>query len=282
MNIYFESGGLLHNNHVIVRCCQAFRKQLPIHFHILAPKGISALQVFLLINGRTGISGVTVHTNARKLTPLLVAMANSSKAVELQIQVDGPLSKGVQRKLAALTGPVRIQDETGLNEEFYRNQRQILTDLYTADIYQLAAWGRTVFQCKHTSCIGKTLYISRKGQVSCCPKYIEESRIGTLKQLEDVFESDRFRQILLGAIGQRKNCKENCRLFEACKGGCPMEGNCESFREHYLEAVSCLETVLQENIDLRSLPYHQELAVLRRLCDMRKEPVSVSNGSEDK
>lgn len=273
MNIYLENAGLLPNFRRLNNCCKEFATTDPVHFHLICPKGVSPLHLYLLTARNKAIATLTLHIPVRYLSGILVQMCNATAPLGCVVSVDRALTPGQWKRICKLNGIIRIVDTSDApNEDLYRRNRHVIYEkgnentLRLADIYHLTAADKSIYQCHYSSCLGKTLLIARDGSVSFCPKHPEESLIGSADRLEDIFESPVFYDILSQAVRKRKQCKDTCPHFEKCKGGCPFEDDCRSFRDTYSAALADRDDIIARQADLSALPLYKELAVLRHLC----------------
>ena len=78
--------------------------------------------------------------------------------------------------------------------------------------------------CEYCGCLTKWLAISCDGSIYPCSRsYPEEYYLGNIKDYDDfsqVLEHDNFRNLMRGAIQRRFHCKDNCRFYNICQGGC--------------------------------------------------------------
>lgn len=275
MNIYLENAGFFPNFRRLNRCCREFAVKDPVHFHLICPKGVTPLHLYFLTARNKAIATMTLHIPAKHLTGTLVRLCNASAPLRCVILVDRALTPGQWKRICKLNGIIRIVDTGDApNEDLYRENRNVVYEkgdvntIRLADIYHLTAADKSIYQCHYSSCLGKTLLIRRDGSVSFCPQHPEESKIGSVDQLEDIFESPVFYDTLSQAVQKRSRCKATCPDFEKCKGGCPFEDDCQAFRAAYGAARSDRDDIIARQADLSALPLYKELAVLRHLCDL--------------
>jgi len=85
---------------------------------------------------------------------------------------------------------------------------------------------RSLKKCYNNSCLGKTIYISKDGNVSFCPYNIQTTLLGNLNDFNDfksAFDNEYFINILEKQMLKREKCIENCKIFNYCQGYCPFE-----------------------------------------------------------
>ena len=278
MNIYLENANLLKNNRRLNRCCAKFGVSDPVHFHLICSGSVSPLHLYLLTSGNKSIATLTLHIPVKHLTGALIRMINSSALLSCVVLVDAPLKKRQWKRICRLGGIIRIVDSCGEeNLRLYRENRNVTWEageentIRLADIYHLTTSRKAIYQCHYSSCLGKTLFIAKDGTVSFCPRHPQESILGTVDKLDDLFEAEIFYKTLLRTVEKRRDCKEHGPHFEKCKGGCPFENDCDAFRGAYTEALRERDRIIAREEELSKLPLYKELAVLRHLCDVSKE-----------
>ena len=92
-----------------------------------------------------------------------------------------------------------------------------------------------VSDCPHASCLGRWICVYPNGDVypcgKACPKDLCLGNINEVDSIEELFDSEGFRNILIGSIERRNRCK-SCEIYDYCNGGCSIdalaEGNMES------------------------------------------------------
>lgn len=273
MNIYLENAGFSRNFRRLSRCCRHFGASDPVHFHLICRRGVSPLHLYLLTAGNKSLATLTLHIPARHLTGSLVRLCNSSSLLSCVVLVDRALSNRQWKRICRLNGLIRIVDTSGApNEMYYESNRNVVYEkdgantIRLADIYHLTTSDKAIYQCHYSSCLGKTLFIDKNGDVSFCPKHPGESRLGTVDCLDGIFEAPVFYEVLSKTVGKRRECKKNCPHFEKCKGGCPFENDCDAFRSTFTDALRDRDHIIAREEDLSKLPLYKELAVLRHLC----------------
>lgn len=123
--------------------------------------------------------------------------------------------------------------------------------------------------CRHSSCLGKNLYLSKDNVFSFCAFYPERTiltKLSNVNALNEVFEQGSILNVLSDSIRKRENCLKNCEHYDFCKGGCPLPGTskCEEKEmvAFYNELSETMQTVLAgENLDKYNM--HIKNAVLR-------------------
>ncbi len=83
-----------------------------------------------------------------------------------------------------------------------------------------------ISDCPHASCLGKWICLYPNGDVypcgKACPKNFRLGNINEVDSISELFESDGFRNILLGSIQRRKKCA-SCEIYDYCNGGCSID-----------------------------------------------------------
>ncbi len=78
--------------------------------------------------------------------------------------------------------------------------------------------------CVYTSCLGKHIGVQWNGTLFACNRdFPEKYSFGNVLEYTDIrdcFESEGFQNLLADAVHRRNVCKENCRIYPFCAGGC--------------------------------------------------------------
>lgn len=113
--------------------------------------------------------------------------------------------------------------------------------------------------CRYQSCLGKTIYITAGGDFLSCPfasNAIPLNNIKECRELDDVFDTAEYTEMLLKAINKREHCNQHCKHFSQCLGGCPLEDTLCSEKK----MLSCVESF---PLDLQNT----SPALLREYCE---------------
>ena len=98
-----------------------------------------------------------------------------------------------------------------------------------------------ISDCPHASCLGKWLCLYPNGDVypcgKACPKDFCLGNINEVDSIDELFESDGFRNILVGSIARRKKCM-SCEIYNYCNGGCSIDALADGDIES-ADGVSC-------------------------------------------
>ena len=86
------------------------------------------------------------------------------------------------------------------------------------------AYGNYPAGCYFSSCLGNTIYIKNDSSLALCPFAKEISLKQPLcgSKLEDLFDTESFKNTLIKHIHKREECKRQCTLYNVCHGGCPL------------------------------------------------------------
>jgi uncharacterized protein len=86
--------------------------------------------------------------------------------------------------------------------------------------------GPDVSDCPHSSCLTKWLCVYPNGDLYPCGKACPETfcmgNINEIDSIDEAFESEGFRNILVGSIERRGKCK-GCEIYKYCSGGCSVD-----------------------------------------------------------
>ncbi len=81
-----------------------------------------------------------------------------------------------------------------------------------------------VGECEYSSCLFHFLGIDSNGNIYPCGRaYTDEYKMGNLNDfnsIENIFETDNYKKLLINSILRRSVCKDNCEYFIYCQGGC--------------------------------------------------------------
>lgn len=82
--------------------------------------------------------------------------------------------------------------------------------------------------CVYGSCLSNWLSFDFKGDIFPCGRnYSSEYCLGNInnvEQINQVFESEQFKNLLIGSILRKQYCSNNCEYYGLCNGGC--NSNC--------------------------------------------------------
>ena len=145
--------------------------------------------------------------------------------------------------------------------------------IYKNEIYSSyirMALGLAPYSCRFRSCLGKTLYIDQSGKPYSCPfksNRIELNGLEKCAQLQDVFDTNDYAQLIQDAISRREKCSKNCDAYGVCLGGCPLDiGDCPE--KDLTKAINAARTHLQEN-------GATDTAVHREICSLLSQQFRV-------
>ena len=183
--------------------------------------------------------------------------------INLTLVVSKPLTAKENAWLSEIRREVKITDTTSDNGnlEFYKSSKYILykfgdTDtVLDADIMHIYKMGETEYQCRYNNCLGKTLYVSKNGNVYFCPYHTEESNVGTLKDQKDYFQDEKIISVLKGTLEKRRECKAKCQYYEECGGGCPLEKGCGEFPQLFEKNKAYIDRIIEDGDDLSKHSY---------------------------
>lgn len=110
--------------------------------------------------------------------------------------------------------------------------------------------------CHRTSCLGRWLGVTTEGDVYPCVrenrKEYKFGNIDELENLQEVFLSDAFNFFLEGSISRRIKCEKNCKLYDYCQGGCPVnaliEGGINQNGGFSCQAFKCIFKYIYEKL----------------------------------
>jgi len=119
--------------------------------------------------------------------------------------------------------------------------------------------------CAHTSCLTKWICIYPDGSLypcaKACPKEFCMGNIDDVATIADAFQSEGFRNILVGSIKRREKCS-SCEIFRYCNGGCSVDAyyengleenggaSCVAYKEIFGHVSSEIQKILDEKPDM--------------------------------
>ncbi len=136
--------------------------------------------------------------------------------------------------------------------------------------------------CAHTSCLTKWICMYPDGSLypcaKACPKEFLLGNIDAIGTINDAFQSEGFRNILVGSIKRREKCA-GCEIYQFCNGGCSVDAcyekgleenggaSCEAYKRIFGHVSSEIQKILDEKPDLdRYNPFVKE-AVIGKLLN---------------
>ena len=271
MNVYLEEAGRSHLRKNIKIFEKALSNDESLNLHIIFKRKLGLLELILILRKFKKISSLELIIEPQNISIPIIRFVNSNKKIGIVFIANKELNTNALGRIERCKGIVRIYDNVS-QEINVKNQRNLLIarddidDIRIADIYNLISRENPLFQCAFSSCLGHTLYVAQNGDVSFCPKYIEESRIGTTNDISNIFENELFYEHLKNTIDHRNKCKNTCEYFDKCKGGCPFEDNCSYFKTIYKSAEEELLSLEENCVDTSKIPLYKELALFNKLC----------------
>ena len=271
MNVYLEEAGRSHLRKNIKIFEKALSNDESLNLHIIFKRKLGLLELISILRKFKKISSLELIIEPQNISIPIIRFVNSNKKIGIVFIANKELNTNALGRIERCKGIVRIYDNVS-QEINAKNQRNLLIardnidDIRIADIYNLISRENPLFQCAFSSCLGHTLYVAQNGDVSFCPKYIEESRIGTTNDISNIFENDLFYEHLKNTIDHRNKCKNTCEYFDKCKGGCPFEDNCNYFKTIYKSAEEELLALEESCVDTSKIPLYKELALFNKLC----------------
>lgn len=138
--------------------------------------------------------------------------------------------KHLGRKSTEAGVPILTEGFTYTDDSFFElfyqwlyDQQGGRIDLFTDILTKVLMddWGT---RCQYKSCLTKHFYIDPSADVYLCRRYEERiCNLFDLEALEDLYVHGTFLARLKQAVLHRRNCREKCKYYGLCHGGCPME-----------------------------------------------------------
>lgn len=149
-----------------------------------------------------------------------------------------------------------ITDKTGVGIRLFTN-------------YMSMTMGKNCRTCTNASCIGNFFSIYPNGDIFNCGRSSMTNypfgNIDSVESVEDLFRSQGFHDLLVGAISRREKCKDACDLFEYCCGSCSdgaiIEGgldkipafSCYCFKKIFKHVYDATLKLIEDKTDLDTL-----------------------------
>ena len=119
--------------------------------------------------------------------------------------------------------------------------------------------------CSHTSCLTKWICMYPDGSLypcaKACPKQFCMGNIDDYDTIAEAFQSEGFRNILIGSIKRREKCA-SCEIFQYCNGGCSVDAcyengleenggdSCRIYKEIFGHVSKEIQRILDERPDM--------------------------------
>ncbi len=136
--------------------------------------------------------------------------------------------------------------------------------------------------CAHTSCLTKWICMYPDGSLypcaKACPKEFCMGNIDSISSIADAFQSDGFRNILLGSVKRREKCA-SCDIFKFCNGGCSVDAcyergleenggdSCRAYKEIFAHVVSEIQFILDNKPDMDEYNAFVKEAIVNKLVN---------------
>jgi uncharacterized protein len=136
--------------------------------------------------------------------------------------------------------------------------------------------------CAHTSCLTKWICLYPDGSLypcaKACPKEFCMGNIDEIDSIADAFQSDGFRNILVGSIKRREKCS-SCEIFQYCNGGCSVDAcyengleenggsSCRAYKAIFTHVSSEIQRILDEKPDMDCYNPFVKEAVVSKLIN---------------
>ena len=212
-------------------------------------KGVSELEYVIFHTASLGRAIALLNRNKRR--------------IRLTVVVDKKLDERAKALLKKARYEVKVIDiaDGGVNLDFYKTCKYLIykcgeeNTILDSDIMHLYKFYETEYQCKFSSCLGNKIYIDAKGDVFFCPWHTDKSKLGNIGDNKNYFEDECIRTVLHNAVAKRDKCKSECKYFEYCAGGCPLEDGCSGFPELFEKNSKYIDGLTESGADLSTYNY---------------------------
>ena len=253
MNVYIDSKALLKYKN---KLNDLFKNDGALHLQILNVKRCQIFRTYRIAKKMFGVK----PNYFVKLENIGLFAGNLCKKARIRLSVIVPEGKEIKAQK--------------LIKKYRHNV--VLFDKYIDEkmFFDLAYFDHTFYKCNFNSCLGKILYIRANGDIHYCYKHLENSKLINIKDIDDlenIFENGNFEEVLDKTIEKRNNCKSSCKYFEKCGGGCPLEEHdCESFKKNLESAKQERKNIIDNNIDLNTLPEYKKESIIKEISKYSK------------
>ena len=140
-----------------------------------------------------------------------------------------------------------------------------------------AYFGSPRRECNMGSCLGGFLCITPEGNFYPCSRfYPQDYMLGNIEEfssINEIFETEKYKKMVLGAIARRNKCKENCEFFGVCQGGCNnvsiMMGDITSPDKSICARTKAVFSYISQNVrDLDSIKNKALKERIRKACSI--------------
>ena len=136
--------------------------------------------------------------------------------------------------------------------------------------------------CAHTSCLTKWICLYPDGSLypcaKACPKEFCMGNIDDIDSIADAFQSDGFKNILVGSIKRREKCA-SCEIFDFCNGGCSVDAcyenglennggaSCVAYKQIFGHISKEIQRILDEKPDMDGFNPYVKDAIVNKLIN---------------
>lgn len=286
MNLYIEYNNFFSFSKRISRVCKEFEHgNNPVFLTIIFSGPVLSITLIrMLLHRKVHVGRIEFEIPDRFLTAHIIKSIDKTNRTTLCVRVEHNLTDKNKNALSDTQNVVKVKDltESEDNRIFYDQTRNILAscsgkdEILNADIAHLTNSQLPIFQCHFSSCLGKTLYISRDGTISFCAENPGKTVLGSIndsKPLSELFNNPVFEQMLYKSIEHRRFCKSSCGFFTKCKGGCAMIDECQLFKDVTSQFINKRNEVINAKSSLSVLKMSEEYEILSFLLK-KSNPVN--------
>lgn len=281
MNIYLENAGVIGNCRYVRKIAKLIGRRERIDLFLRTDRPISLFPQMLIVICVPTVKTMELTVPASKARRELIWFANRFARYSLRFVVDQPLTKRQWERICKLKDVTYIEDISGADHSaLYASNRKVVCrsgscdDMEKANIYSVAV-KMPLKECTYSSCLGKTLYITKAGKVSYCKEYPQQTYLGEVGKLTKLFDIPQFMEHLKGMIAKRSQCRASCSHYQSCQGGCVFRQDCSAFRQDCDLAVNDISHLIESRCDLSELPIYKERSVIYRLFSRKHYDSSV-------
>lgn len=142
---------------------------------------------------------------------------------------------------------------------------------YYNDFLNSVLLDRKLSNCFNSSCLRRTIFIAKNGDLAFCPQKVSGTIIGNIDNCKDfrsVFDKEKFIDVLENHIKKRNDCKVKCPLFNYCCGYCPLEKRacCDLYKSTYDKTMCLISTITNKRPPLNNYNVDIKNAILKAIA----------------
>ncbi|MBE7088914.1 MAG: radical SAM protein [Clostridiales bacterium] len=175
--------------------------------------------------------------------------------------------EGAAKNLQGLTKEKFVDKYLKLIDYWFADKNGV--DVRLIETYVAMAMGSYYRICTNSSCHGKYLSIYPDGSLYNCGRDNMSNypfgNIDSINNFNEIYDSQGFKNLVLGSIARRNACKAACEFFDECTGGCadcaitegtldqPAKFSCYCFKRIYSYIKEKMQKIKEDKVPLSEL-----------------------------